>query len=393
MKLRFGVSGLGFAGAVLMAPHLHSHPHAEIAAACDPHEGVRVGFGEKYGIPAYATLDEMLAAERLDALYVASPHQFHCEQVLLACARGLHVLVEKPLALTLAEADRMVEAAKQAKVQLVVGPSRSHDPVIRTMRQLVLGGEFGRLGMIHCLNYTDFLYRPRRPEELDTAQGGGIVYNQLPHQVDSVRAISGCDVVAVRAITARLAAGRPTEGNCSALLTLEGGACATLVYSGYDHFDSDELQFWIGEGGGAKTPSHGRARSLLKRLDAGADGTAEAKLRRERYGFGGAVSKAMAASTAPRRQPHFGLMIATCEKADLRPSADGVLVYGDEGPREVPAIRGRGTDGQGDAIDELYDAIIGEAPVLRDAAWGRDTLAVCLAVLQSSSSGEQVALR
>jgi phthalate 4,5-cis-dihydrodiol dehydrogenase len=180
------------------------------------------------------------------------------------------------------------------------------------------------------------------------------------------------------------------EGNCAALLTLDGGACATLVYSGYDHFDSDELQFWIGEGGRKKTPGHGNARRLLKELGA----QSEADFRRVRYGFSGSGSKAKAAEPAggERKQPHFGFIIATCERADLRPSADGVLVYGDDGVSEVPALRGRGSFGHGDTIDELVDAVTGAAPALRDARWGRDTVRVCLAVQQSGRSGEQIVL-
>jgi phthalate 4,5-cis-dihydrodiol dehydrogenase len=388
MKMRFGICGLGFAGAVLMAPSMQSHPHAEIAAACDPNEDVRSRFGQRYGVPVYASIDEMLAAGGLDAVYVASPHQFHCEHVLKACASRLHLIVEKPLTLSLADADRMVDAVSNAGIHLVVGTSRSHDPVIRTMRQIVQSGDVGRVAMVNCLNYTDFLYRPRRPEELDTSQGGGIVFNQLPHQIDCVKAITGQKITAVRAMTAKLAAERPTEGSCAALLTLDGGACATLVYSGYDHFDSDELQFWIGEGGRPKTPNHGNSRKILKQLK----DTSEAELRRARYGFDGPVSKALTAPGATRKQPHFGLIIATCERADLRPSAEGVLVYGDDGITEVPAIKGNGDFGQGDTIDELCDAVAGRASVLRDAEWGRETVKVCLSILRSSASGEQVAI-
>ena len=108
--------------------------------------------------------------------------------------------------------------------------------------------------MLHALNYTDFLYRPRRPEELDTAQGGGAVFNQAAHQVDIVRLLGGGRVKSVRAATGAWDATRPTEGAYSALLTFEGGAFASLTYDGYGHFDSDELMGWIGESGQQKQP-------------------------------------------------------------------------------------------------------------------------------------------
>ena len=120
--------------------------------------------------------------------------------------------------------------------------------------QLIAGGAFGAVRMIHALNYTDFIRRPRRPEELDTAQGGGAVFNQAAHQVDIVRLLGGGRVTSVRAATGAWDAARPTEGAYSALLTFEDGAFASLTYGGYGHFDSDEFQGWIGEMGQAKTP-------------------------------------------------------------------------------------------------------------------------------------------
>lgn len=386
-RLRFGLCGLGFAGAVLMAPAMRRHPDVQIVAACDPVAATRTAFGAQYDVPVFDSLAAMLGQAGLDAVYIASPHQFHAEHVIEAAAGGVHVLVEKPLTLNLDDADRMTEAVRRAGVHLVVGTSRSHDPVIATMREIVAGGEVGALGMISCLNYTDFLYRPRRPEELDTSRGGGIVYNQLPHQIDCVKAISGRRILSVTAQVGRLASERPTEGHCAALLRLEGGAAASLVYSGYDHFDSDELQFWIAEGGRPKKPNHGGARRVLRELP-----SSEADLRRQRYGLGGPVAKAMEAGDEGRKQPHFGLILVTCEHADLRPSPDGVLVYGNDGVREIPANVGRGSFSQGDSLDELVSAVRGGAPVLRDAAWGRDTVRVCLALLESSATGKTVHL-
>src|SRR5690606_22843783 len=116
------------------------------------------------------------------------------------------------------------------------------------------------LRMITSLNFTDFLYRPRRPEELDTARGGGVAYNQAPHQIDVLRVLGG-ELRSLRSCTGVWDRDRPTEGAYAALLSFKDGAFATLTYSGYAHFDSDELMGWIGEMGGKKDPSHyGRAR-------------------------------------------------------------------------------------------------------------------------------------
>src|SRR5690625_5754841 len=94
----------------------------------------------------------------------------------------------------------MIEATEKAGVHLVVGTSRSHDPVIRTMRHIIDSGEVGKVSMLNLFNYTDFLYRPRRPEELDTNKGGGIIFNQLLHQLYSIISITDQYIIAVRAM-------------------------------------------------------------------------------------------------------------------------------------------------------------------------------------------------
>ena len=104
-----------------------------------------------------------------------------------------------------------------------------------------------------ALNFTDFMYRPRRPDELDTARGGGVVFSQAAHQIDILRLLGGGQVTSVRAMTGAWDTDRNTEGAYSALLTFEDGLVATAVYSGYAHFDSDEFLDWQGELGISKT--------------------------------------------------------------------------------------------------------------------------------------------
>src|SRR6202161_4332194 len=172
------------------------------------------------------------------------------------------------MALWLEDCDEMIAAFQRSGTALVVGHTHSFDPAVRMMRELIAGGEVGRLSMIAMSNYTDFIYRPRRPEELDTAQGGGILFNQVPHQIDIVRLLAGGLVRSVRAQTTALDPARPTEGSCAALLQFENGAAASLIYSGYDYFDSDEWHFNVSERGMTKTLDHGAARrALMKNTD------------------------------------------------------------------------------------------------------------------------------
>ena len=158
----------------------------------------------------------------------------------------------------------MNRLARDAGVVLIVGHSHSFDQPIVKAREIIAGGSVGTLRMITAAYYTDFLYRPRRPEELDTAQGGGVIYNQAPHQVDVVRLLGGGLVRSVRANVGAWDAARRTEGAYQALLTFEDGATASLTYSGYAHFDGDELADWIAESGLPKDPArYGATRRAL----------------------------------------------------------------------------------------------------------------------------------
>jgi len=380
--LRLGVAGLGRAF-MLMLPTLTSDARIRLVAAADPRADARAQFERDFGGRSHATVDALCADRDVDVVYVATPHQFHAQHALAAAACGKHMLVEKPMAVTLDECAAMIDAARCAGVLLVVGHSHSYDaPYLRT-REIIASGRYGDLRMVTALNFTDFLYRPRRPEELDTAQGGGVVFSQAAHQVDLVRLLAGGRVTSVRAQTGAWDPARRTEGAYGALLSFANGAFASLTYSGYAHFDSDELCGWIGELGHAKDPSrHGAARSALSTRMTPAE---EAALKDTRtYG------RAVATSDAPVAHNHFGMVIASCDRADLRPLPNGVMIYDDGAsqldrisPPEIP---------RGEVIDELYGAIVhGRRPV-HSGEWAMATHEVCLSILTSARSGQEMAL-
>src|SRR6476646_7942899 len=99
-KLRVGVAGLGRAF-LLMLPTLERHPNVRLVAAADPRAEARVRFAGDFGANVYASVEELCADTSVDAIYVATPHQYHARHVEMAAAAGKHVLVEKPMALSL----------------------------------------------------------------------------------------------------------------------------------------------------------------------------------------------------------------------------------------------------------------------------------------------------
>jgi phthalate 4,5-cis-dihydrodiol dehydrogenase len=368
-KLKLGVVGLGRAFA-LTAPTLAADKRVQVTGVTDPRAEAIAQAERDFGAKGFPSLESLLKSD-IEAVYVATPHQFHAEQACLAAAAGKHVLVEKPMALSVDECRAMAEAARARGVCLVVGPSHSFDLPIKKAKQLVESGRYGRVRMITAINFTDFLYRPRRPEELEHA-----LLNQSAHHVDIVRLLAGTPLQSVRARTVAWDRG---EGAYSALLHFED-SFATLVYSGNAHFDSDEFMGWIGELGQSKDPAqYGAARKALSRGE-------ELKLKGARN-YGGPEFKPGKAQA----HEHFGPLIVSCDKADLRPLPTGVMIHADGEQRleAVPFTR----EPRAAVIDELYDAIATGKAALHDAAWGLATTEACLAILESARSGKEVPLR
>ena len=378
--LRLGVAGLGRAFSVML-PTLTRHPAVRLVAAADTRAEARKRFAGEFSAKAYDTVAALCADPAVDAVYIATPHQFHREHALQAAQAGKHLLIEKPMALTVEDCTAIVDAARRAGVHVVVGHRHSFDAPVRHLRRLIESGAFGNVRMINALNYTDYLYRPRRPEELDTSKGGGAVFNQAAHQVDMVRLVAGAPVTGVRAVTGLWDVTRPTEGAYATLLTFANNVFASLVYSGYGHFDSDEFEGWIGEMGQTKTPYPRQARPRFKTQED------EAAYKNARN-YGGADFRPPCEATAHQ---HFGTLLVSCDRADLRPVQNGVMIYQD-GSSRLDAIPSPGVP-RAEVIDELCQAVVHGKTPLHDAAWGLATVEVLMAMLQSARDGRDVRLK
>ena len=378
--VRLGVVGLGRAF-MLTLRTFRNDDRVRLVAAAAPRAESRDAFTAEFGGRAHASVEELVADPEVEAVYIATPHQMHADHVAAVAAGGKHILVDKPLAVTMEDADRMVDGAKAAGVHLIVGPSHSFDPPVALARRMIASGEFGAVRMVQAFNYTDFLYRPRRPEELRTDEGGGVLFSQGVHQIDIVRLLCGGQARSVYAMTGAWDPARPTEGAYTAMLDFEDGAFASLTYSGYAHFDSDIWMDDVGELGGRKDPArYGAARRALRDLDP----EAEARLKQTRtYGAGVEPPK-------PAANEHFGPIIVSCDRADLRLTPGGVEVFGDEVREfhEAPVDSAP----RKPVIDALVAAVRANRAPAQTARWGRASLEVCHAILTSAERRQPVTL-
>ncbi|MCL6598129.1 MAG: Gfo/Idh/MocA family oxidoreductase [Alicyclobacillus macrosporangiidus] len=389
MPIRLGIVGLGTA-LRQMLPAFLKRDDLQIAAAASLSEDERAAFHRDFGVPVFNSLEALLEHADVDALYISTPTPLHAEHVCLAAASGKHVLVEKPFATTIEDAERMVEAVDRYRIQLVVGHSHSFDPPIQAMRRWIVSGRLGAFRMAHNWCYNDWLYRPRLRDELNTELGGGVTFRQGAHQFDILRYLGGGLVGSVRAAIGRWDPARPTEGAHVAFLEFVDGSAATAVYNGYDHFHTTAFTFGLGEWGEAspaqETPAgasyYGQSRKRLRGLTA----EAEQALKRTRSGY----------RERPRPpflmpgQPCFGVTVVSCERGDLRQCPEGLVVYGED----TVGIETLSLDvsPHDQVVDEFCNAVQSGRPPLHSGRWAMATLEVCLAVLESGRTRREVTL-
>jgi phthalate 4,5-cis-dihydrodiol dehydrogenase len=380
-----GMAGLGVASTQILPPLL-SLPCIKITAAADTRADALEKFRAAYGGEAFNSVEAMCDSPNVDAVYIATPNQLHARHVIAAAERGKHVIVEKPMALSIAECEAMNEAADKHGVKLLCGHTHSFDPPIRKIREIVTSGELGKLCMIHSWNYNEFMYRPRMKHELATSRG--VVLNQGPHHVDIVRLIGGGMVRSVRAMTGIWDKGRAHEGSYTCYLEFEDGTPATLVYNGYGFFDTAELFSWVGEGGQHREPET----NLKVRRQLRAVGSAEEEEKlKEAMRFGGQREGEYShAWSGDHKQPFFGFTLVSCERGDIRQTPDGLFIYGETEKCEIPLEAGR--RGREAEVEELYNAVVHNRPVFHDGRWGAATLEVCLAMLESAKERKEIFL-
>lgn len=384
LPVRLGIVGLGPAGTSLL-PYVQGHPDVVVTAGADPDVRAREAFARS-GAAAYATVAELLASADVDAVYVASPTPLHPEHVRLGFEAGKHVVVEKPMAPSLLDAERMVADAARHDRVLLVGHSQSFEAPVRAMRAIVASGVLGQLRAVNCWYYTDWMYRPRHPDELDAAKGGGVPMRQGAHHVDIIRFLGGGLLHSVRGRVGTWDPARRTAGAYTAYLEFEDGTPVTAFYSGYDHFPSTEFTFGIGESGQQLGSDYAVARGRLAQVD-----SVEGELALKR-GTGG-VSRQSEMLRSGDRQPFFGLVILSCDHGDVRVSPDGLTVYGDTNKVEVSLAGLR--VGRQLLLDELVAAVRGDAGgvVTHDGRWGLANLEVCDALTRSSEQRREMPLR
>jgi UDP-N-acetyl-2-amino-2-deoxyglucuronate dehydrogenase len=228
--IRFGLLGCGRIAKrhseLLGGNHIDG---ASLVAACDPIRARADAVASKFGVAASYDIAEFLARKDIDAVAVLTPSGMHAEHVI-ACARaGKHVVVEKPMALRLSDADDMMRACDEAGVKLfVVKQNRFNVPVVKA-REALEAGRFGKLilGTVRVRWCRDQAYYDQDAWRGTWACDGGVLTNQASHHVDMLEWFFG-DVVSVHARAITALAKIETEDTAVATLKFRNGALGII---------------------------------------------------------------------------------------------------------------------------------------------------------------------
>lgn len=383
-----GVIGTGVGGARVLAS-IHSMPKMRLIAGADVNPDSREQFHQQYPeAHVYASAVELCEDPEVDAVWIATPNRFHAEHVNLAAEHGKHIVVEKPMALSLDDAKQMVKVTETNGVKLLAGHTWSYDTNMRAIRRIINSGKLGELRAINIISYTDWMLRPRTPGEINISDGGGVPYRQGPHQVDTVRLLGGGMLRSVRAMTGQWMPERPGPGYYTAYMEFENGVPATIIHNGYGYFIGAELVPW-----GESRHEYGLKERIAVRkgiVSGSRDEEIAKQSRRDQT-----ITAEKGDSAARERRPwvplDLGVIIVSCERGDIRQSKWGLYVYDDEGIHEFDV------DGAGDAhgineLDELYNGVFLGEPIFHDGPWGVATLEATLAIMESANQRKEIYL-
>lgn len=241
-KVRFGIIGCGTI-APWHAGAINGLDEAELVACCDIKKHRAQKLSEDYGNPrVYTDYIELLACDDIDAVCVCTPSGLHGEITIEAAKAGKHVMCEKPLEITLAKVDEMVEACREANVKLGVIFQRRTSPMWHKIKRAIESGSLGKmiLGDAYLKYYRPQSYYDssewRGTWELD---GGGALMNQGVHMVDILQWIMG-PVDTIYAQAGHLVRNIEVEDTACAVIKFASGAFGVLqgttsVYPGMDH--------------------------------------------------------------------------------------------------------------------------------------------------------------
>jgi predicted dehydrogenase len=227
-KTRIAVAGAGYIGLAHMGVAQRSAA-CTLSAIVDPAPAAEA-VAAKEGVLLYKSLDELFERGRPDGVVLATPNQLHVEHALKCIDAGVPMLLEKPIASTVEEGERLVKVAEQRKAKLLIGHHRAHSPIMAKAKQIIDQGTLGQL--VAVMGSATFFkpdhYFADAPWRREI--GGGPILINMIHEVHNLRMLCG-DIVAVQAFSSHARRNFPVEDTVAINLRFANGALGTFMLS------------------------------------------------------------------------------------------------------------------------------------------------------------------
>ncbi len=247
----WGLIGCGDISRKRVAPALRDAPLCELVAVSRGQSHLAEAFAKQFGVRKwYAQWRELLLDDELDAIYVATPVHLHAEQTIVAAEAGKHVLCEKPMALNVADCDKMTAACRANNVKLSVAYYRHFYPVVCRVKDLIGSGQLGIPIVAQINAFEWFDPEPSNPRSWlikKESSGGGPMFDFGCHRIEVLIDLLGA-IKEVKATTANALFNREVEDVATALFQFERGACATLTVAHAAREPQDTLDVFCSRG-------------------------------------------------------------------------------------------------------------------------------------------------
>lgn len=224
-----------------------TNAECRLVALCDINEAKLKELCEKHGVPGTTDYKKLSDIADFDAVILNLPHGLHAEATIFFLELGKHVLVEKPMANTLAECDAMLACAKKNGKRLAIGHVQRFFRPNRVVKDIIDSGELGKLCMYseqRSINY----FLPNRPAWFTSKKmaGGGIIMNYGAHAFDKLFYVTGKRPTKVFANTANLINDRDVEGHAQIFAKFDEGLSAVITFSGYSDVVYESYYYFTG---------------------------------------------------------------------------------------------------------------------------------------------------
>ncbi len=250
-RVRWGLIGCGDISRKRVAPALRDLASCDFVAVSRARHELAEQFAREFGARKWhRSWRDLVADDEIDAVYIATPVYLHAEQTVAAAEHGKHVLCEKPMALTVEQCDRMIDACRANGVKLGVAYYRRFYPVVRRIKELLTSGELGKPVLVQINAFEWFNPKPGDPRYwfvVKEQAGGGPMFDFACHRIEVMLNLFG-PVAEVHAVHNNVLFDREVEDTTVAALRFRNGTCGALTVTHAAQERQDTLDIFCSEG-------------------------------------------------------------------------------------------------------------------------------------------------